>query len=136
MRWSRLAEAHNARVFVAPDVRPMQLSEDHRLFAGFLPAMREKIVGLLDGADLVFAIGAPAFTYHVEGCGPHVPPGAKLVQLTDDPQTAAWTPKAWPPSAASRLGLTRSACAGDAARARCAAARRAAAAAGRSRRHR
>ena len=49
---------------------------DHRLFAGFLPAMRERIVALLDGYDTVFAIGAAAFTYHVEGSGPYVPPGA------------------------------------------------------------
>ncbi len=41
--------------------------------------MREKIVGLLAGHDLVFALGAPAFTYHVEGFGPHLPEGAPLV---------------------------------------------------------
>ncbi|MBN3830217.1 benzoylformate decarboxylase, partial [Burkholderia sp. Ac-20384] len=66
--------------------------EDHPLFAGFLPAIREKIVARLDGHDLVFAFGAPAFTYHIEGFGPHVPPGATLVQLVDDPCIAAWTP--------------------------------------------
>ncbi|MCS6474608.1 benzoylformate decarboxylase, partial [Burkholderia thailandensis] len=64
----------------------------HPLFAGFLPAIREKIVARLDGHDLVFAFGAPAFTYHIEGFGPHVPPGATLVQLVDDPGIAAWTP--------------------------------------------
>ena len=51
-----------------------------------------KIVARLDGHDLVFAFGAPAFTYHIEGFGPHVPPGATLVQLVDDPGLAAWTP--------------------------------------------
>ena len=34
-------------------------------------------------------LGAPVFTYHVEGEGPHVPKGASLVQLTDDPAAAA-----------------------------------------------
>ncbi len=88
----RLAETHNARVFAAPMSGRCSFPEDHRLFAGFLPAIREKIVGLLAGHDLIFALGAPAFTYHVEGHGPHVPDGATLVQLIDDPSTAAWTP--------------------------------------------
>ena len=67
--------------------------EDHALFAGFLPPMREKIVDLLAGHDVIFALGAAAFTYHVEGAGPHLPAGARLVQLIDDPQIAAWTPQ-------------------------------------------
>ena len=74
------------------DVGRCSFPEDHPLFAGFLPAIREKIVARLDGHDLVFAFGAPAFTYHIEGFGPHVPPGATLVQLVDDPGLAAWTP--------------------------------------------
>ena len=81
-----LAERHNARVWGAPMAGRCGFPEDHRLFAGFLPPMREKIVGLLEGQDLIFAIGAPAFTYHVEGAGPHIPVGAKLVQLIDDPE--------------------------------------------------
>jgi benzoylformate decarboxylase len=32
------------------------------------------------------------FTYHIEGFGPHIPPGAELVQIVDDPDVAAWTP--------------------------------------------
>jgi benzoylformate decarboxylase len=88
----RLAERHRARVYVAPMSGRCSFPEDHPLFAGFLPAIREKIVARLDGHDLVFALGAPAFTYHIEGFGPHVPPGATLVQLVDDPGIAAWTP--------------------------------------------
>ncbi|CAE6757606.1 benzoylformate decarboxylase [Paraburkholderia haematera] len=87
-----LAERHNARVFVAPMTGRCAFPEDHRLFAGFLPAMREKIVELLGGHDLIFVIGAPAFTYHVEGHGPHLPAGATLCQLIDDPAIAAWAP--------------------------------------------
>ena len=87
-----LAERHQARVFAAPMSGRCGFPEDHTLFAGHLPAMRERIVARLAGHDLVFALGAPAFTYHVEGSGPHVPPGATLVQLIDDPATAAWTP--------------------------------------------
>ncbi|MRV70477.1 benzoylformate decarboxylase [Duganella sp. FT92W] len=87
-----LAERHNARVWTAPMSGRGCFPENHRLFAGFLPAMRERIVAALAGHDCIFVIGAPAFTYHVEGSGPHVPDGALLVQLTDDPATAAWSP--------------------------------------------
>jgi benzoylformate decarboxylase len=88
----QLAERHSARVFVAPMSARCSFPEDHRLFAGFLPAIREQIVELLDGHDLIFALGAPAFTYHVEGNGPHIPQGSQLVQLIDDPSVAAWIP--------------------------------------------
>ncbi|HEY6133503.1 MAG TPA: benzoylformate decarboxylase [Rubrivivax sp.] len=88
----QLAERHNARVFVAPMSGRCSFPEDHRLFGGFLPAMRERIVELLAGHDLVLALGAPAFTYHVEGHGPHLPEGATLLQLTEDPNVAAWAP--------------------------------------------
>ncbi|CAJ0851356.1 benzoylformate decarboxylase [Ralstonia flatus] len=101
----QLAETHNARVFTAPMAGRGAFPEDHRLFAGFLPAMREKIVSLLQGHDVVFALGAPAFTYHVEGHGPHVPVGAKLVQLIDDPATAAWTPQGISAVGNIRLGV-------------------------------
>jgi benzoylformate decarboxylase len=79
--------------------------EDHRLFGGFLPAMRERIVERLAGHDLVVAIGAPAFTYHIEGEGPHLPAGATLVQLTEDPQMAAWSPTGTSVVCSIRLGL-------------------------------
>ncbi|VCU68593.1 Benzoylformate decarboxylase [Pigmentiphaga humi] len=87
-----LAERHQAAAWVAPMSGRCGFPEDHPQFAGFLPAIREKIVSLLAGYDCIFVIGAPAFTYHVEGFGPHVPPGAALLQLTDDPQVAAWAP--------------------------------------------
>jgi benzoylformate decarboxylase len=86
-----LAERHRARVFTAPMSSRCGFAEDHPQFAGFLPAIREKIVAALAGSDLVLVLGAPAFTYHVEGEGPHVPGGATLCQITDDPETAAWT---------------------------------------------
>lgn len=88
----RLAEMHNARVWGAPMSGRCSFPEDHPLFAGFLPAMREKIVSLLSGHDFILALGAPAFAYHVEGSGPHIPAGATLCQITEDPDTAAWSP--------------------------------------------
>jgi benzoylformate decarboxylase len=89
---SALAERHRVRVFTAPMSSRCGFAEDHPQFAGFLPAMREKIVGALAGSDLVLVLGAPAFTYHVEGHGPHLPAGATLCQIIDDPEIAAWTP--------------------------------------------
>ena len=65
-----LAERHRARVFTAPMSARCGFAEDHPQFAGFLPAMRERIVAALAGSDLVLVLGAPAFTYHVEGHGP------------------------------------------------------------------
>jgi benzoylformate decarboxylase len=87
-----LAERHQAGVWVAPMNARVSFPEDHPLFQGFLSAFREKIVADLDGADLVLVLGAPAFTYHAEGYGPHVPDGARLIQLTNDPNQASYTP--------------------------------------------
>ena len=87
-----LAERHQAKVWVSPMSARNGFPENHRLFAGFLAADRAQIVASLAGHDVILVLGAPAFTYHVEGVGPHVPPGAKLFQLVDDPGVAAWTP--------------------------------------------
>ena len=88
----QLAERHCAAVYTAPMSARCAFPETHRLFGGFLPAMRERIVEKLAGHDLVLVLGAPAFLYHVEGQGPHLPEGAALWQIVDDPQMAAWTP--------------------------------------------
>ena len=87
-----LAERHQAKVWVSPMSARNGFPENHRLFAGFLAADRAKVVASLTGHDVILVLGAPAFTYHVEGVGPHVPPGAKLFQLVDDPGVASWTP--------------------------------------------
>ena len=101
----QLAERHNARVYVAPMSGRCGFPEDHHLFAGFLSPMRERIVERLAGHELVFALGAPAFTYHVEGRGPHLPDGATLIQLIEDPAIAAWAPVGTSVIGSIRLGL-------------------------------
>jgi benzoylformate decarboxylase len=88
-----LAERHQAGVWVAPMNARVSFPEDHPLFQGFLPAFREQIAALLADADLVVVLGGPAFTYHAEGSGPHVPEGAALYQLTNDPAMASWLPQ-------------------------------------------
>lgn len=100
-----LAERHQARVFAAPMSGRGSFPEDHPLFAGFLPAMRERIVELLAGHDMIFAVGAPAFTYHVEGQGPFIPTSAQLYQLIEDPAIAAWTPVGTAAVGNVRLGI-------------------------------
>jgi benzoylformate decarboxylase len=101
----KLAELHRASVYVAPFSGRCGFPEDHRLFMGFLPAAREQIVTRLEGHDLVLAIGAPVFTYHIEGQGPHLPAGATLCQLTEDPDSAAWAPVGTSLVASVRLAL-------------------------------
>jgi len=87
-----LAERHEALVWVSPMSSRGSFPERHRLFAGFLPAIRERIVTSLEGHDVILALGAPVFTYHIEGFGPHLPAGADLIQVIDDPDVASWTP--------------------------------------------
>jgi benzoylformate decarboxylase len=85
----RLAEMHGALVWASPLIGRCSFPENHRLFAGFLPAFREEIHARLAGHDLLVAIGAPLFTYHAEGHGAHVPAGLEVFQVTDDPEMAA-----------------------------------------------
>ncbi|HKE96950.1 MAG TPA: benzoylformate decarboxylase, partial [Povalibacter sp.] len=87
-----LAERHEADVWVSPMSGRNSFPENHRLFSGFLAADRQRIVAALAGYDLILVLGAPVFTYHVEGGGPHIPERASLIQLTDDPSMAAWAP--------------------------------------------
>jgi benzoylformate decarboxylase len=85
----RLAEMHGAVVWASPLIGRCSFPENHRLFAGQLPAFREEICSRLAAHDLVVAIGAPIFTYHAEGHGPYLPPGMQAFQLTEDPDWAA-----------------------------------------------
>jgi benzoylformate decarboxylase len=87
-----LAERHQAAVWASPMSSRNSFPEDHKLFAGFLVADRARIVQQLAGGDLILVLGAPVFTYHVEGEGPHIPAGSQLLQLTDDPAAAARCP--------------------------------------------
>ena len=87
-----LAERHQARVFVAPFSARASFPEDHPLFAGFLDPRREAIVAALAPHDLIVALGGPVNLYHVEGTGPHLPPGATTVFIADNPAHVSWAP--------------------------------------------
>ena len=88
----RLAERCGASVWTAPYNARETFPEDHPQFAGFLPAWRDQIRDLLDPFDAILVVGAPVFTYHVEGSGPHWPGHAQLMALSDDPQHLAALP--------------------------------------------
>ena len=88
----KLAEQHQAQIYVAPMSGRCSFPEDHYLFNGFLPARREKIVDILGHHDLIIVLGAGAFLYHVEGFGPFIPEQSELFQIVDNPFTASWTP--------------------------------------------
>lgn len=88
----RLAEKAGLSVWAAPYAAREIFPEDHPQFAGFLPAWRDKIRDLLAPHDAIIVAGAPVFTYHVEGTGPHWPEGAQLIALSDDPQHLAALP--------------------------------------------
>jgi benzoylformate decarboxylase len=87
-----LAEMAGLAVWAAPYAARETFPEDHPQFAGFLPAWRDQIRNLLAPHDAVLVVGAPVFTYHVEGSGPHWPEHAQLMALSEDPQHIAALP--------------------------------------------
>ena len=88
----QLAERLNAAVWESPMSGRRSFPEDHPLFAGFLPPLRQPLADRLAGHDVVLVIGAPVFTYHVHTGGSFVPEGTQLFHLTDDPEQAARAP--------------------------------------------
>jgi benzoylformate decarboxylase len=85
----RLVERLGAPVWASPMSGRCSFPEDHPLFAGFLPPLRQPLADRLAGHDVVLVLGAPVFTYHVHTGGEFVKPGTQLVQITDDPRHAA-----------------------------------------------
>jgi benzoylformate decarboxylase len=79
-----LAETLSMPVWVSPFSHRCAFPESHPLFAGFLPAMREGIVSRLADHDLILVFGAPVFTYHIDGEGPFIREGSKLIQVVND----------------------------------------------------
>jgi benzoylformate decarboxylase len=88
----QLAERLNAAVWESPMAGRRSFPEDHPLFAGFLPPLRQPLADRLAGNDVVVVIGAPVFTYHVHTGGRFLPEGTQLFHLTDDPEQAARAP--------------------------------------------
>lgn len=66
--------------------------QDHRLFAGQLPAGRARLRSALAGHDLVVAVGAPVFRQYGYEPGPLVEAGTRIAVVTDDPAEAHRSP--------------------------------------------
>lgn len=102
-----LAEKLEAPVWASPMSGRCSFPEDHRLFAGFLPPLRQPLADKLAAHDLVLVLGAPVFTYHVHTGGPFVAEGTQLWQMTDDPVFAARAPVGNSILCSPRLGIAQ-----------------------------
>ena len=88
----RVAEKAKAAVWVSPFSARCGFPERHPLFAGFLHASPGQLSDALRNYDLVVVIGAPVFTFHVEGHAAIFDGATTLFQITDDPTAAAVSP--------------------------------------------
>lgn len=86
------AERLGAPVWTAPFAERTPFPETHRLHAGFLPAGIKPLGEKFAGHDLVIVVGAPVFRYYPFVAGPYLPQGAKLLQITDDPNMSSKAP--------------------------------------------
>ena len=88
----RVAEKARASVWVSPFSARCSFPERHPQFMGFLHASPAQLSDALRAHDLVVVIGAPVFTFHVEGHASIFEGATTLFQITDDPSAAAATP--------------------------------------------
>ena len=88
----RLAEKAKASVWVSPFSARCSFPERHPQFLGFLHASPGQLSEALRAHDLVIVIGAPVFTFHVEGHASIFDGATTIFQITDDPTAAAVTP--------------------------------------------
>ncbi len=88
----QVAEKAKAAVWVSPFSARCSFPERHPQFAGFLHASPGQLSDALRDHDLVVVIGAPVFTFHVEGHAAIFDGATTIFQITDDPDAAAVTP--------------------------------------------
>ncbi|KGJ68226.1 benzoylformate decarboxylase [Bradyrhizobium diazoefficiens] len=84
-----VAEQARAAVWASPMSSRSSFPELHPQFAGFLPAAPGGLARALRGVDLIVVVGAPVFTFHVEGQCELLDDGTPVWQITDDPAEAA-----------------------------------------------
>jgi benzoylformate decarboxylase len=88
----QVAEKARASVWVSPFSARCSFPERHPQFSGFLHASPAQLSEALRAHDLVVVIGAPVFTFHVEGHASIFDGATAIFQITDDPTAAAVTP--------------------------------------------
>jgi benzoylformate decarboxylase len=88
----KVAEQAKAAVWASPFSARCSFPERHPQFAGFLHAAPGQLSDALRDHDLVVVVGAPVFTFHVEGHASIFDGTTTIFQITDDPTAAAITP--------------------------------------------
>jgi benzoylformate decarboxylase len=88
----QVAEKAKASVWVSPFSARCSFPERHPQFAGFLHASPAQLSEALKPYDLVVVIGAPVFTFHVEGHASIFDGAAAICQITDDAEAASASP--------------------------------------------
>ncbi|THD59467.1 MAG: benzoylformate decarboxylase [Bradyrhizobium sp.] len=88
----RVAEKTKAAIWVSPFSARCSFPERHPQFAGFLHASPAQLSDALREHDLVVVVGAPVFTFHVEGHASIFDGATTIFQITDDPTAAAVAP--------------------------------------------
>jgi benzoylformate decarboxylase len=87
-----LAERLRAPVWSAPAPERMGFPEDHPQYQGVLPFAIGPLAEELRGHDVVLVVGAPVFRYYPYVAGDYLPPGARLLHVSDDPDEVARAP--------------------------------------------
>src|SRR5258708_2476555 len=88
----KVAEKAKAAVWVSPFSARCSYPERHPQFRGFVHASPAQLSEALRGHDLVIVIGAPVFTFHVEGHASIFDGATTIFQSTDDRTGAAVSP--------------------------------------------
>lgn len=87
-----VAERLAAPVWSAPAPERAAFPEQHPHYRGVLPFAMAPLAEQLRGHDVVLVVGAPVFRYYPYVPGEHLPDGARLLHVTDDPDEAARAP--------------------------------------------
>jgi len=83
-----LAERIDAHVWQESFSGAAGFPQDHRLFAGHLPADRSRLRDVLGRYDVVLCVGAAAFKQYPYAAGRYAPEGVRVAVVTDDPDVA------------------------------------------------
>ncbi len=85
----KFAERLKAPVYISPLADRASFPQTHPQFRGMLPIAIGPLSKKLQGHDLIIVIGAQVFRYYPFIAGDYLPPGAELLQVTNDPWDAA-----------------------------------------------
>src|SRR6202453_3672206 len=85
----KFAERLKAPVYMSPLSDRASFPQTHPQFRGMVPFAIGPLSKKLKGHDLIIVIGAQVFRYYPFIAGDHLPQGAELLQVTNDPWDAA-----------------------------------------------